>query len=101
MALKLYCDRCKKEIPDQSKNYRKVYFMFCEDGDTEEWDFCPDCFMSVKRSVINNLTEFPIKQIQEDKNGILYHHYCIKCGWDWWSDKAFPNRCSKCDCELT
>ena len=43
----------------------------------------------------------PIKEIQEDKNGILYHHYCIKCGWDWWSTEAFPNRCSKCDCELT
>ena len=40
------------------------------------------------------------KQTQEDKGGILYHHYCIKCGWDWWTDEAFPNRCSKCDCEL-
>ena len=37
---------------------------------------------------------------QVNKDGILYHHYCVKCGWDWWSEEAFPNRCSKCGCEL-
>ena len=62
MALKIYCDRCRKEIHNQLENYRKVYFMFGEDGDTEEWDFCPDCFLSVKRSVINNLTDYDTTQ---------------------------------------
>ena len=40
------------------------------------------------------------KHLHGNKDGILYHHYCIKCGWDWWTDEAFPNRCSKCGCEL-
>jgi len=40
------------------------------------------------------------KHLHECENGILYHHYCVKCGWDWWTDEAFPNRCSKCGCEL-
>lgn len=40
------------------------------------------------------------KHLREENDGILYHHYCIKCGWDWWTDEAFPNRCSRCGCEL-
>ena len=67
MALKIYCDRCKKEIFDQTKNYRKVYFMFDENEDTEEWDFCPDCFLSVKRSVINNLIDYETIQANTQK----------------------------------
>ena len=41
------------------------------------------------------------KHLHGNKDGILYHHYCKKCGFDWWSEKAFPMRCSKCGCELT
>ena len=40
------------------------------------------------------------KHLHERENGIRYHHYCVKCGWDWWTYEAFPNRCSKCSCEL-
>ena len=40
------------------------------------------------------------KHLHGNKDGILYHHYCKKCGFDWWSEEAFPNRCSKCRCEL-
>ena len=32
------------------------------------------------------------KHLHGNKDGILYHHYCVKCGWDWWTDEAFPNR---------
>lgn len=41
------------------------------------------------------------KHLHGDEDGILYHHYCKKCRYDWWSKEAFPNRCAKCDCELT
>lgn len=40
------------------------------------------------------------KHLHGNKDGILYHHYCKKCEYDWWSEEAFPNRCSKCGCEI-
>jgi len=40
------------------------------------------------------------KHLHGNKDGILYYHYCKRCGFDWWSEEAFPNRCSRCDCEL-
>ena len=62
MALKIYCDRCKKEINQQNSNeYRKIYCLFGDDNE-EEWDFCPDCFSSVKRSIINNLVDYETMQ---------------------------------------
>lgn len=67
MALKIYCDRCKKEISDQTKKYRKVYFFFGEDDGTDEWDFCPECFLSVKRSMINNLADYETIQANTQK----------------------------------
>ena len=62
------------------------------------------CMEQLREDAIEQMKEYAVikeeKQTQEDKGGILYHHYCIYCGWDWWTDEAFPNRCSKCDCEL-
>ena len=99
MALKIYCDRCKKEISDQTKNYRKVYFMFGEDGDTEEWDFCPDCFLSVKRSVINNLTLLKEQEaveptlIREGRNKNYNDYVCPRCD----NEVVYEqNYCSEC-----
>ena len=58
MAIKVICDRCKGEIDGRSDDYRKMYFMFGNDDDVEEYDFCPDCFTSVKRSIVENLLEY-------------------------------------------
>lgn len=58
MAIKVICDRCKGEIDGRSDNYRKIYFMFGHDDDVEEYDLCPDCFTSIKRSIIDNLLEY-------------------------------------------
>ena len=63
MALKIFCDRCKKEIKQQNSNeYRKIYCMYGEDDGTEEWDLCPDCFISIKRSIILNIMDYETAQ---------------------------------------
>ena len=41
------------------------------------------------------------KHLHECEDGILYHHYCEKCGSDWWSAKAFYDKCPKCKCDRT
>ena len=81
---------------------------------------CPSCGRVVRfaQRYCHNCTrlldwaevmEFPTEEDDDEvddkttascEDGILYHHYCVKCGWDWWTDEAFPNRCSKCGCEL-
>ena len=58
MALKIICDRCKCEIDGRSDDYRKMYFMFGDNDDTEEYDFCAECFTSVKRSIVRNLMDY-------------------------------------------
>lgn len=58
---KLYCDRCKKEMDLHKENDIHVWFAF-PNGETEEWDFCEECVMSVKRSVINNLIDYETAQ---------------------------------------
>ena len=58
MALKIICDRCKCEIDGRSNDYRKIYFMFGNDDDVEEYDLCSDCFTSVKRSIVQNFLDY-------------------------------------------
>ena len=53
---KLYCDRCKKEMDLQKENDIHVWFAF-PNGQTEEWDFCEECAMSVKRSIVKNIVD--------------------------------------------
>ena len=69
MAIKIICDRCKCEINGRSDNYRKIYFMFGHDDDVEEYDLCPDCFTSIKRSIVNNLLEYESMNAHRSKRG--------------------------------
>ena len=56
--LKIICDRCKHEIDGRLDNYRKIYFMFEPQADTEEYDLCEDCFISIKRSILQNMLDY-------------------------------------------
>ena len=38
---------------------------------------------------------------KDDKSSTLYHLYCEKCGYDWWCENAFPDKCPNCKCERT
>lgn len=29
----------------------------------------------------------------------IYHLYCERCGHDWWSEDAFPEKCPNCGSE--
>ena len=74
------CDKCKSAIAWAKEQMQQA-------PDKVDW----------KKELVDDFE----KHLHGNTDGILYHHYCIKCGWDWWSDEAFPNRCSKCGCELT
>lgn len=56
--LKIICDRCKREIDGKSGNYRKIYFTVEPQADTEEYDFCEECCISIKRSIIQNMIDY-------------------------------------------
>ena len=34
--------------------------------------------------------------IEEDGIGWVYHVDCCKCGYDWWTRNAFPDKCPNC-----
>ena len=63
--LKIICDRCKCEIDGRLDNYRKIYFMFEPKADPEEYDLCEDCFISIKRSILQNMIDYE-KDIQNN-----------------------------------
>ena len=58
MATKVYCDRCKREIDIDSRDYRRLYFMSGGDAKIEDYDFCAECFTSIKKSIFNNLLNY-------------------------------------------
>ena len=35
-------------------------------------------------------------QTAMDDSYVTYHLYCCRCGWDWWSENAFPDKCPHC-----
>ena len=37
---------------------------------------------------------------RKEKTGVLYHHLCPNCIYDWWSEAAFEDTCPNCDGKL-
>ena len=51
-------------------------------------------------SIVKGVLEKMNDEKQEQTSN-LYHQYCVKCGWDWWSAEAFPDKCPNCKCDRT
>ena len=55
-----------------------------------------DGVTSIVKGVLEKLNDE-----KQEKTSNLYHLYCDKCGWDWWSEEAFPDKCPNCKCDRT
>ena len=65
MAVKYFCDRCNKELDGKNMDYVSIMIdNFSDDNsESEHWQFCNECALSVKRSMIKNIID------REDNKG--------------------------------
>ena len=60
MAVRMFCDRCQKEIP-----LDKYITFIINRHDTEpyeSWEFCEECALKVKGSMIKKIFEYQDQQ---------------------------------------
>ena len=58
--LKMYCDRCGKELDQANMKYVGLSINDYGDNtsDLEHWDFCKECAGSIKHSMIRNIYDY-------------------------------------------
>lgn len=57
---KTFCDRCKKELDEKNMKFVGLAINDYSDYDSpaEHWDFCHECALSVKQSMIKNIVDY-------------------------------------------
>lgn len=57
--IKLFCDRCGKELDNENMNYVGLSINdYADDNkDLEHWDFCHECASSIKHSMVKNIAD--------------------------------------------
>ena len=60
MAAKYYCDRCGKELDGRNMKYTGIMVDNYSDPDSEceHWMFCDECALSIKQSIVKNISDF-------------------------------------------
>lgn len=66
--LKMYCDRCGKELDQANMKYVGLSINDYGDdtSDLEHWDFCQECARSIKHSMIRNIADYEQSIIKAD-----------------------------------
>ena len=66
--LKMYCDRCGKELDQANMKYVGLIINDYGDdtSDLEHWDFCKECAGSIKHSMIRNIYDYEHSIVKAD-----------------------------------
>lgn len=66
--LKMYCDRCGKELDQGNMKYVGLSINdYADDtSDLEHWDFCHECAVSIKYSMKRNIYDYKHSIVEAD-----------------------------------
>ena len=66
MAVRMFCDRCGKEIP--TDDYVTFIINRHDEEPYESWEFCKDCALEVKAAMIRHIFNYQDNQSQQKQN---------------------------------